>query len=316
MRIIRADVLGMCFGVRDALEVVAEVATPSGVTILGQLVHNEIVQAQLAAHGFSTQNPTERATSLPETPVVLITAHGISNRERKRLLSAGKRLVDTTCPLVARVHQAALALQAEGYHVLVIGRKGHVEVEGIVGDLATFDVIEQADDVRSYASTRLGIVCQTTLPERRAQELRDLITARNPEAEIRFVDTVCLPTKEHQRALERLIDAVDAVVVVGGRNSNNTIELADRCRERGRAVLHVQSAADLDPDWFRGFARVGLTAGTSTLTATIDEVHRALVWIGNREIGAETGQLDLATHGPYPAGEKERDDHRELSGES
>ncbi len=176
MRVIRADVLGMCFGVRDALEVVAGVANPSRVTILGQLVHNEIVQGQLAAQGFSTQHPTARATSLPETPVVLITAHGISNRERQRLESAGKHLVDTTCPLVARVHQAALELQAEGYHVLVIGRKGHVEVEGIGGDLDTFDVIEHADDVRSYQSRRLGIVCQTTMTERRVAELRELIT--------------------------------------------------------------------------------------------------------------------------------------------
>jgi 4-hydroxy-3-methylbut-2-enyl diphosphate reductase len=284
MRVIRADVLGMCFGVRDALEVVAGVADPSRVTILGQLVHNEIVQAQLSAQGFSTQDRTARPTSLPETPVVLITAHGISNRERERLESARKQLVDTTCPLVARVHQAALELQADGYHVLVIGRKGHVEVEGIVGDLGAFDVIESADDVRSFSFARLGIVCQTTMTERRVAELRDLITGRNPNAEIRFVDTVCLPTKEHQRALERMIAMVDAVVVVGGRDSNNTIELVARCRERGTPVLHVQSAADLDPAWFRGIACVGLTAGTSTLTATIDEIHRALVWIGTQAV--------------------------------
>ncbi len=180
MRVIRADVLGMCFGVRDALEVVAGVANPSRVTIFGQLVHNEIVQEELAAQGFSTQDPTARAVSLPETPVVLITAHGISNRERQRLESAGKQLVDTTCPLVARVHHAALALQSEGFHVLVIGRKGHVEVEGIVGDLDGFDVIEQADDVQSYQSRRLGIVCQTTVTERRAAELRNIIAAPTP----------------------------------------------------------------------------------------------------------------------------------------
>jgi 4-hydroxy-3-methylbut-2-en-1-yl diphosphate reductase len=298
MRIIRADVLGMCFGVRDALEVVAGVAEPRRVTIFGQLVHNEIVQAQLSAQGFSTLNPAAREMSLPESPVVLITAHGISNRERNRLESAGKQLVDTTCPLVERVHQAALALQAEGYHVLVIGRKGHVEVEGIVGDLDAFDVIEHADDVRTYSSHRLGIVCQTTVTERRVAELRDLIMARNADAEIRFVDTVCLPTKEHQRALERLIEAVDAVVVVGGRNSNNTLELVGRCREHGRPVLHVQSDADLDPAWFRGVARVGLTAGTSTLTATIDEVHRALVEIGKAELAIQAGDVKLAIRDP------------------
>jgi 4-hydroxy-3-methylbut-2-enyl diphosphate reductase len=304
----------MCFGVRDALAVVGRVANPPGATIFGQLVHNEVVQAHLSAQGFSTLEPAGQSGSLPDTPVVLITAHGISNRERKRLESAGKTLVDTTCPLVARVHQAALTLEADGYHVLVIGRKGHVEVEGIVGDLATFDVIEQAEDVRSFESPRLGIVCQTTMTERRVAELCDLISARNPDAEIRFVDTVCLPTKEHQRALERLIDLVDAVVVVGGRNSNNTIELVARCRERGRRALHVQSAADLDAAWFRGIARIGLTAGTSTLSATIDEVHRALVAIGHTEIGEEMRALESAIHGPLASRENERKGAHELSG--
>jgi 4-hydroxy-3-methylbut-2-enyl diphosphate reductase len=210
----------------------------------------------------------------------LITAHGVSDRERERLKSAGKQIVDTTCPLVTRVHLAARSLEREGYHVLVIGRRGHVEVDGITEDLDQFDVIESADEVRSYPSTRLGIVCQTTAAVERVLSIRAAIAAQNPDAEIKFIDTVCLPTKEHQRALERLLDRVDAVVVVGGRNSNNTRELVARCRERGKAVIHVQSAADLDPAWFRDFATVGLTAGTSTLAETIDEVDRALVWIG------------------------------------
>jgi 4-hydroxy-3-methylbut-2-enyl diphosphate reductase len=211
-----------------------------------------------------------------------VTAHGISDRERARLESAGKRLIDTTCPLVRRVHQAARALQAQGFHVLVIGRRGHVEVDGIVGDLEDYDVIESVDEVAGYPYQRLGIVCQTTMTERGAQAIRTAVAALNPDAEIRFVDTVCLPTKEHQRALEQLLDRVDAVVVVGGRNSNNTRELVARCQERRKPVRHVQSARDLDPDWFRAFATVGLTAGTSTLPATIDQVHRALVWISSR----------------------------------
>jgi 4-hydroxy-3-methylbut-2-enyl diphosphate reductase len=288
MRVIRAEVMGLCFGVRDALEVIDGIAEPAAVTIHGQLVHNEVVQSQLALRGFALQDEAGRTTALPQTPAVLVTAHGISDRERRRLESAGKRLVDTTCPLVARVHQAAQALQADGYHVLIIGRRGHVEVAGIIEDLNHYDVIESVEDVVSYPYGRLGIVCQTTATERRVEQIRAMIAARNPTAEIRFVDTVCLPTKEHQRALERLLDRVEAVVVVGGRNSNNTRELVARCRERGRPVLHVHSAADLDAGWFKGFATVGLTAGTSTLPATIDEVHRALIWIGSsaREEGS------------------------------
>ncbi len=162
----------------------------------------------------------------------------------------------------------------------MIGRRGHVEVEGIVRDLDHYDVIESVDEVAGYPHRRLGIVCQTTATEHHVERIRAAIVEQNPDSEIKFVDTVCLPTKEHQRALERLLDRVEAVVVVGGQHSNNTRELAARCRERGKPALHVQSAADLDAGWFKGFATVGLTAGTSTLPDSIDEVHRALVEIG------------------------------------
>jgi len=280
MRVIRADVLGMCFGVRDSLEMLGGIEEPRAITIHGQLVHNEIVQIQLQSRGFAIADEARRKNSLAATRVVLITAHGISERERKRLELAGKQIVDTTCPLVKRVHLAAGTLQAEGYHVLVIGRRGHVEVEGVTDDLEHFDVLESVDEVKTYPYSRLGIVCQTTVTEAAVASIREAVAARNPGAEIKFIDTVCQPTKDHQRALERLLDRVDAVVVVGGRNSNNTRELVARCRERGKPAFHVQSASDIEPPWFKDFATVGLTAGTSTLSETIDEVHRTLVWIG------------------------------------
>jgi 4-hydroxy-3-methylbut-2-en-1-yl diphosphate reductase len=289
MRVIRADVMGMCFGVRDALELIKAIDEPRAVTIHGQLVHNEIVQQRLESRGFVMQHEAERARSLPPTPSVLITAHGVSEKERRRLEVAGKRIVDTTCPLVTRAHQAARCLRREGYHVLVIGRRGHVEVDGITEDLDCFDVIESADEVRAYPWSRLGIMCQTTAAERKVAAIRREIAAQNPDAEIKFIDTVCLPTKEHQRALENLLERVDAVVVVGGRHSNNTRELVARCRENSKPAIHVQSVADLDPDWFQGFATVGLTAGTSTLAETIDEIHRALVWIGTASRVAAEG---------------------------
>ena len=274
MRVIRAEVLGMCFGVRNALKAIDAIEEAHSVTIHGELVHNELVQSQLAERGFAVASEAERSRSLPPTPRVLITAHGISDRERQRLESARKQLVDTTCPLVTRVHLAARALESKGYHVLVIGRRGHVEVTGIIEDLEHCDVIETVDEVMSFPYPRLGIVCQTTAGVKQVATIRARVAALNPDAEIEFVDTVCLPTKEHQRALERLLDRVEAVVVVGGANSNNTRELVARCRERGRPVVHVQSAVDLEPAWFQDFATVGLTAGTSTLEETIDEVHR------------------------------------------
>ena len=278
MQVIRADVLGLCFGVRDALAIMKRVDRPEEVTIHGELVHNPIVLHQLERRGFRTSDENTRAIP-DETPVVLITAHGVSDSERGRLERAGKRLIDTTCPLVMRAHKAAVTLRDEGYHVLLIGRKGHVEVRGIAEDLPSVDIIETEADVVEFPHGRLGIVCQTTTPERQVAILRRAIEERNPHAEIRFVDTVCLPTKDHQRALGRLLDKVEAMVVVGGKNSNNTKELVALCREREIPAVHVQAATDLDPEWFAPFETIGLTAGTSTLDSTIEEVERALIRI-------------------------------------
>jgi 4-hydroxy-3-methylbut-2-enyl diphosphate reductase len=303
MRVIRAEVAGMCFGVRDALAVIDGIVDPGEVTIHGQLVHNEVVLEDLKARGFSMRGEAERAAGLEAEPAsrVLITAHGISDRERGRLEAAGKGLIDTTCPLVLRVHQAAKRLRAEGYHVLVIGWKGHVEVQGVIEDLEDAEVIETEADVRPFPHRRLGIVCQTTATEGRVESIRAAVSECNPDAEVRFVDTVCLPTKEHQRSLDRLLGQVEAMVVVGGSNSNNTRELVERCRRANRPVVHVRSAADLDPGWFAGYSAVGLTAGTSTLDRTIDEVHEALVRIGWHNAAREGAVSEARANWLHPA---------------
>jgi 4-hydroxy-3-methylbut-2-enyl diphosphate reductase len=294
MRILRAEAMGMCFGVRDALAVIDGVTEPAGVTIHGELVHNETVLAGLRERGFAMVGEADRAR-LPTTDRVLVTAHGISDTERRRLEAAGKSLVDTTCPLVVRAHRAARGLEALGYHVLVVGKRGHVEIEGIVGDLEHFHVLESVDDVETYPQRRLGVLCQTTATERHVQRVRAAIEERNPHAEIRFVDTVCRPTKERQRALARLLEQVDAMVVVGGRNSNNTRELARLCEERGVPTRHVQGPGDLDPSWFRGCRAVGLTAGTSTLPGTIEAVAQALESMAAPAAGSRTRSLAFAS---------------------
>lgn len=275
MEIIRAEEMGMCFGVRDALRTAFAVSDPTDVTIHGELVHNSKVIDRLAAAGFR-QSPEDDRCAATETEVVLITAHGVSNAERLRLQAANKKLIDTTCPLVRRVHDAAMQLQAEGRHVLLIGKHAHVEVCGIVEDLSAFDVIENAAEVRTYESRQLGIVCQTTMPSDIVTEICSHIQLFNPLADIQFVDTVCDPTKRRQQAMLELVHRVDAVVVVGGCNSNNTRRLVQVCHEHGTPALHVQGAEDIDTEWFRDVGIVGLTAGTSTLDETVDEVYDAL----------------------------------------
>jgi len=282
MRIIRAEAMGFCFGVRDALAVTDAVDQPELVTIHGELVHNAGVLAGLAERGFRMAGENDRR-ELPATPTVLITAHGVSDHERVRLTASGKQLIDTTCPLVLRVHRAARTLAAEGRHVLVIGRPGHVEVLGIVEDLTDFDVVTGPDDARRYPQAKLGVVCQTTTAPRVAEATLAAIRRENPSADVRYIDTVCQPTRDRQQAVERLAGEVDAVVIVGGKNSNNTRELVALCRERGLATCHVQSAAELDAAWFHGRDVIGLTAGTSTPEATIEEVYAALCGISNEE---------------------------------
>ena len=275
MNVIRAEEMGMCFGVRDALRATQSVSDPKLVTIHGELVHNPRVAKQLWDAGFRQSRENSRDAAVG-TPMVLITAHGVSNAERHRLAAANKALIDTTCPLVRRAHDAAQALRAEGRHVLLVGKAGHVEVRGIVEDLDSYDVIETPEEVGCYQSRRLGIVCQTTMPPDVFADVCARVRRRNPLADIRVIDTVCRPTKLRQLSVLDLVRRVDAVVVVGGRNSNNTRWLVRVCCEHGTPALHVESAEDLDPAWFADVRTVGLTAGTSTLDETIDEVHRAL----------------------------------------
>jgi 4-hydroxy-3-methylbut-2-enyl diphosphate reductase len=278
MRVIRADALGMCFGVRDALAAVRTLPDPEDVWVHGELVHNEVVIRELTVRGFRQSAESDRER-LPETNQVVVTAHGISERERRRLESAGRKLIDTTCPLVRRAHAAAQDLQRRGYFVVVIGRPGHVEVEGIVGDLTDFTIVPGVADVRRFGATRLGVMCQTTTPPAEAAGVLAAIREHNPHAEVRFVDTICRPTRERQTAVQALLDEVEALVVVGGARSNNTRQLAALAEARGVPVARVASAAELDRGWLARFAVVGLTAGTSTLDETVEEVAEALAGV-------------------------------------
>jgi 4-hydroxy-3-methylbut-2-en-1-yl diphosphate reductase len=282
MNVLRASALGMCFGVRDAIQAIAKIDRPGDVTIHGELVHNERVLVQLQERGFQMSAERDRG-GIPMTPAVLVTAHGISNRERGRLAATGKRLIDTTCPLVRRVHEAAMKLAAAGFDIVVIGRPGHVEVQGITEDLETCQVIASVDDVRTWLVPKIGVICQSTTPPRLAQEIVSAIEEQNPLSEVRFVNTICQPTADRQAALEELCEQVNAVVVVGGANSNNTRQLVNLAQSAGVRVCRVQSAADLVPAWFDGCECVGLTAGTSTLDRTVDEVFEALRAIAPRE---------------------------------
>jgi 4-hydroxy-3-methylbut-2-en-1-yl diphosphate reductase len=271
-----AEHLGMCFGVRDAIDLALGLARQGPLTILGDLVHNPDVVATMDAAGANRVRRPEDV----HTPAVLLTAHGTADRVKLRLREEGKEVHDATCPLVTRVHLAVRRLVEDGRHPVVIGQANHVEVRGLVGDLDEYTVVQnEAElaqlDERLHADphARLGVVAQTTHPLERVLELVEALNRRFPEADIRFLDTVCQPTKDRQIALRRLAATTDMVVVVGGPDSNNSRKLVELAEQLGRPAYRVARAAELRPEWFAGHRTVGLTAGTSTPDDVITEVR-------------------------------------------
>lgn len=266
----RAAHLGMCFGVRDAIELARREVARQPLTVLGELVHNPAVLRDLETRGVQFAATAAGA----RTSTVMITAHGTSDRIRASLREGGFNVLESTCPLVHFAHRMLAGLVARGYHPIVIGQRDHVEVRGLTGDLEAFDVVLDAGDVaRLHSRERFGVVSQTTQPIERVRELVGLIRARFPGAEVCFRDTVCQPTKQRQSAAVELARVSDVVVVIGGANSNNTRELVATCARHCRHVHHVQGARDLRAEWFVDVRSVGLTAGTSTPDDTIAAVE-------------------------------------------
>lgn len=272
MKVVVADHFGICFGVRDAITQAHVLARQAPLTILGELVHNPIVREQLRAHGVREQSSGDATAGR-----VMITAHGASDKQREALEKRGLEVADGTCPLVRYAHDQLKRLVHAGYFPVVIGLADHVEVRGLVGDFAEACVINDIAEIKQLpARSRYGIISQTTQPIDRVRALVSEIARIHPNAEVRFADTVCKPTKDRQLALKKLIAIADVIVVVGGRQSNNTRQLADTCRAAGRRALHIERPEELQPEWFRGVAVVGLTGGTSTLPGTVETVRRRL----------------------------------------
>lgn len=270
MKIILADHYGTCFGVRDAIALAERLAKTSSLTILGELVHNPIVRERLAKAGAR-----ESALELIEEGAqqVLITAHGASDGAKARWKEAGASVADGTCPLVRHAHAQLRLLVQQGFTPVVVGKRSHAEVAGLTGDFPGSLVVESIDDVVALPlRERYGVISQTTQQIVIVRQIIDALRATFPEAEVRFVDTVCQPTKNRQIALKKLLDTVDALVVVGGRSSNNTLQLVRTGEEAGLRVCHVERPAELSAHWFRKVGTLGVTAGTSTLKETVAEV--------------------------------------------
>jgi 4-hydroxy-3-methylbut-2-enyl diphosphate reductase len=277
MKIIRAEHLGMCFGVKDAIALALESVEREPLTVLGDLVHNEAVLAELRAKRIRF----ERQSANVGTQTVMVTAHGASERVLKETRRRGLNVLEATCPLVHVAHRSLKKLVEEGFHPVVIGKRDHVEVRGMTEDLAEFDVVLVEEEIAKLQErSRFGIISQTTQTIEKVRRLVQLIREGFPKSEVRFIDTVCQPTKQRQSAAVELAQKCDVVVVIGGAHSNNTHELVKTCSQFCPRVHHVQMADDLCAEWFCDDDTVGITAGTSTPDEVIQKVNE---WLNNRQ---------------------------------
>ena len=270
VNVLRAEHMGMCFGVRDAIALANRAVKQRPLTVLGELVHNAKVQGDLQARGVRFEDSPQAVA----TQTVMITAHGASNRLRAQVHGEGLQLQDATCPLVHYAHKQVRQLASAGYHPVIIGCHGHVEVRGLTEDLAEYDVVLSEADIDGLDShPRFGVLAQTTQPINRVRGLVTYLQARFPDSGVRFVDTVCQPTKQRQHAAEQLARKSDVILVIGGKNSNNTRELVETCRQFCQRVHHIQGPEDMRAEWINDADTLGITAGTSTPDELIDSVE-------------------------------------------
>ena len=273
MRIIRAEHLGMCFGVKDAIALAMETASRQPLTILGDLVHNETVLAALKAKGVVIEQQADKVN----TQTVMVTAHGASERALMQTRALGLNVIEATCPLVRVAHHAVRKLAREGFHPVIVGKRDHVEVRGLTGDLEDFDVVlSEADVLELKERSRFGVAAQTTQPIEKVRLLVNCLRHRFPNSEVRFIDTVCQPTKQRQHAAVELAQQCDVVIVIGGAQSNNTRELVETCSRYCAKVHHVQAAEDLRAHWLDDASAVGITAGTSTPDEVIQRIEQSI----------------------------------------
>lgn len=276
-------------GVQRAMDLALREArrTDQRVLTVGPLVHNPQALDMLARCGVVVRAPEDRLDA-PDTTIV-VRAHGIPPDERRRLVETGARLVDATCPKVARAQAAVRTHAREGREVVIVGDPAHAEVVGLLGFAeGRGRVVETVDEARSHPFVeRLCVVAQTTLQKSLFRAIAEVLCTRTKDCAV--IDTICDATELRQEEMRRLARAVDLVVVVGGRDSANTAQLADIARRQGVPAFHVERADDLDGEAFLGVGIVAVMAGASTPQEVLEEVLCRLRSFGG-ELEEEAGR--------------------------
>ncbi len=283
MDVIKINPRGYCYGVVDAIQMAKKVArddqAPRPIYVLGQIVHNRHVVEDLASHGIISLDGPDRLKLLDEVQsgTVIFTAHGISPAVKEAAAARGLHCVDATCPDVTRTHDLVKRLVADGYEIVYVGKRGHPEPEGVIGEApGHVHLVETTADIDALDLEhvqRLAVTTQTTLSTWDTAELIAAVRRRYPHAEVH--NEICLATQVRQEAAVAQGAEADVVLVVGDTRSNNSNRLVQVVAERaGRQAHLIDSVHDIKPEWLQGARKIAVTAGSSTPSELTREVIR------------------------------------------
>ena len=272
MEVLKITPRGYCHGVVDAFRIAKRVReeTQGSVHMLGMLVHNTHATDDLQQQGIALVDQPDRLRGLEQVKegTVIFTAHGVSPQVKQRAIELGLKPVDATCSDVVRTHELVADLARQGYEVVYIGRKGHPEPEGVVGEAPgkVFLVQDPADiDALELKGDRVAVTCQTTLSVWDTEDLIGRVQSRYPNAEVH--NEICRATQERQEAAVEAAKLVDLVIVVGSPRSSNSLRLVEVVKKLGgKPAYLVDRMEDIESAWFKGATRVGVTSGASTPT--------------------------------------------------
>ena len=302
--ILLAEPRGFCAGVDRAIEIVERALAKFGAPIYvrHEIVHNTFVVNDLKAKGAIF---IEDLADVPPGATLIFSAHGVSRAVQDEARSRGFEVFDATCPLVTKVHVEVAKLAKEGYEFLMIGHKGHPEVEGTMGQLdAGIHLVEEVGDVarvQPAQTAKLAVVTQTTLSVDDAAEIMAAIRARFPQIRAPKMQDICYATQNRQDAVKDLSRQVDVVIVVGSPTSSNSNRLAELARKLGVDSHMIDNAGELRPEWLQGKARVGLTAGASAPEVLVREVIERIKALGAVSVRKMDG-IEETVKFPLPKG--------------
>ncbi|HWI11639.1 MAG TPA: 4-hydroxy-3-methylbut-2-enyl diphosphate reductase, partial [Burkholderiaceae bacterium] len=302
--IVLAEPRGFCAGVDRAIEIVERALKKFGAPIYvrHEIVHNTYVVNDLKAKGAIF---IEELADVPPGATLVFSAHGVSQQVRREAAQRGFSVFDATCPLVTKVHVEVAKLHKLGYDFIMIGHKGHPEVEGTMGQLTEgIYLVEDVADVATVQvaqAAKLAVVTQTTLSVDDAAEILAAVKRRFPGVREPKQQDICYATQNRQDAVKVLAPTVDVVIVVGSPTSSNSNRLRELAQRLGTAGHMVDSADDLKPEWFEGKRRVGLTAGASAPELLVQQVIERLRALGAVSVRSLAGAVETV-HFPLPKG--------------